>query len=66
MLQYICWGFWGSSCSYAGKTHFVFGLIADPHPGLNWYPEPHTVADVVCSNDIVHVEGTFRHRQCAS
>lgn len=64
LFSFMCWGLTGPKCSYGGKVCDVSALLQDPHPGNNWFVEPHVKADVKVHDNIVQVSGVFRHKEC--
>lgn len=64
LFQYMCWGFRGPFCSYAGKKYEVMRLLHDSIPGLKWFPEPYIKGKILVNGDLVDVEGCFRHTEC--
>ena len=64
LQSFMCWGFRGTIVVYAGKSYKVTALLDDPHPGVNWYCEPHVSASFAVGSGRVIVSGCFKHREC--
>lgn len=64
-LSLLCWGYWRSVCSYAGKMYLVQRLLLDLHPGGSWIAEPETKGRVdLGAGETKIIEGCFRHKGC--
>ena len=64
IFNLMCWGFRDTSCLYGRKSYVVKGLLDDPHPGKDWYPEPHLKISFQIGQDLIQIDGSFRHRNC--
>lgn len=62
VLDLLCWGFRGPTCSYGGVSYCARELLNDLHVGGVWYPEPHITATFIRNDEVVKINGTFKHK----
>ena len=63
--KHICHGFHNYRVLVGEEMVDVRPLLNDLNCGKEWYPDPNYTRTILSSsNEIIHIEGTFRHRDC--